>query len=63
MKATTQEDIELLGRLRAIHEAMEHAVPKERELKKEFLLARRSLWHVVDKQWEVVNSLCTEDDT
>ena len=63
MKASEQNEIIVLGRLRDIHEALENALPVDASLRAQILRIRRDLWKITNQHWDKCNELITEDDT
>jgi hypothetical protein len=63
MKGSEQKDIIILGKLQAIHEAMNTELPQNKELRAKFLEAKRMVFQVLDAHWENCNKLITEDDS
>ena len=63
MKGSEQRDIVILGKLQAIHEAMNTELPNDKELRRKFLAAKRMVHQVLDQHWDNCNRLIEEDDT
>lgn len=63
MKWSEQRDVIILGKLQAIHEAMNIELPSDKELRRKFLAAKRIVYQVMDQHWDNCNRLVDEDDT
>ena len=63
MKGSEQQDIIILGKLQAIHDAMNINLPSDKRLRKKFAEAKRMVFQVMDEHWDHCNKLVDEDDT
>jgi hypothetical protein len=63
VKVSEQRNVIVLGRLRAIHDAMESARPNDAELSKRFSKCKSLLWAILNEHWDNCNELVTDDDT
>ena len=63
MKASEQNEIIVLGRLRDIHTALERALPIDAEHRAQLLRIMRDLRAITKQHWDKCNKMITEDDT
>ncbi|MFK0570830.1 hypothetical protein [Endozoicomonas sp.] len=60
MKASDQKKIMILGKLQALHSAMNTELPEDKELREKFFKAKRLLFEVLDKHWDDCNKLLSD---
>lgn len=63
MLASEQQEIVLLGKLRAASSLLEQDLPKDPKIRQKFLEARKLLNEVTNQQWDVCSGMITKDDT
>ena len=63
MKGTDFEELVTLGKMQAVHSAMNIDPPKDKELRAKWIKARSMVFEILDAHWDACNKLVTEDNT
>ena len=60
MTKDEQNDLVILGKLQAIHSAMNVELPKEEEVRANFFAAKKLFFKALDMHWDKCNSMLSK---
>lgn len=63
MKSSDQSALTTLGKMQAIHDAMNIKPPSDVQARKYFIEAKRIFFKSLNRHWDICNEMLTEDDT